>query len=243
MNKMRLKPALHYQLDYFVRSSLSYLGVLAAIIISINLIRRFFIDGTVVDILGLVRFDTGGGGFFVFNVGTILVFMLFVIGIVGIREDFKMLLQHGMGRCTAYFSSLFGSLIFAAVLGLFCELLNIAARYWPSFPVRGMTFLEQGFFAGWFLQAGFFFLAWQLGVLISLIYYRLNGLQQTVFTVAAVATIIFVLPGGLRHIAEGGADLEAALVGLLANPTFIPLWGALAAVGNFLLLRRAQVKE
>ena len=244
MNKMRLKPALHYQLDYMVRASLSYIGVLAVIIIFISLIRRFFGGLTVVNILGIVRIDAGGigGGQFTFNVGGLIIFILFVIGIVGIREDLKLFLQHGMGRATTYFSTLIISLICAVSYGLFCELLNLAFIHWPNFPVRAMFFPAQSFFAGWFFHASLFFFAWQLGVLISLIYYRMNGVQQTVFSVAGVAMIMFALPGGIRRIA-GGEDLEAALVALLANPAFLPLWGVLAAAGSFLLLRRAQVKD
>ena len=236
MNNMRLKPAMHYQLNYMFWASLCILGIAAAIVVFLRLVV-----GVVV-----ININIGGDtsqGDFLFSVGAILAITFFIIGIAGIREDLKFFIQHGMGRCTTYFSHILTSLASGLALGLLCELLNLFSRAWPAFPVSGLMFSDQGFLAGWMLHTLCFFFVWQLGALISLIYYRMsNWIQVTIFSI-----LLFGLPTFIG-LAIGDFDgVVNTIVNFFVNPpAFAPLFvigGILAALGNFLLIRRAQIKE
>lgn len=246
MNNMRLIPALRYQLQYMTLVFLGALGVLAAIFIVLTLLGVFTSSDETVNINIMDIINIGSASYDVnFNVGAIMMFMLFIIAIGSIREDLRFLLQHGMGRCTTYFSTLLGHLISGAALGLLCELFNLAAGYSPVFVASGLTF-PGGFFSGWMLHMGCFFLAGQLGVLISLIYYLLNKIQTIVFSVTGGAILLFGLPSMMLNIFGEDASALETILAVFANPfalaCLIFLIGALTAAANFLLLRRAQVR-
>ena len=248
MNTMRLKPALHYHLDYMARASLSTLGIVSAIVFVLSLFVSVTTvdDGTDITIAFLGNVNIGGN--VIFNAGSVIVIMLFVVGIAGIREDIKFLLQHGMGRYTVYFSTLWSSLISSAALGLSCEILNLIWNAWPAFPASGIVFPNGGFFSGWILHTLCFFLAWQLGMLLSLIYYRLSRTGQIVFSVAGVAFLVFALPNIILSIlGDEVGVLDAIFFNYPQNPLTLMmvalLGGVLSAGGNFLLIRRAQIRE
>jgi len=235
MKDSRLKQALYYQLNYFGWSSLYVYGIAIAVIVTI----RFFVTVSVSE--NNVVAGIGGVGFF----------HLLIMGIAGIREDLKFYLQHGIGRRTTFFSHLYGSLICGAGLGLFCVVFSIVTGYLFGLNASGSVFTIQSFFVSWMLYTISFFFAWQIGALISLIYYRLNRMQQVVFSVIAVAAIIFTFSGGIRHVIGISGELDDIIPGILENPLDIIspvvwallLFGILAAIGNYFLLRYAQVKE
>jgi len=213
MNNLNLKPAILYQLTYIGRFFLIALAIIAAVFV---VFRLFF--ATMITIENETNISI--------NLISIISMMLFIIGIVGIREDIKMFLQHGSGRKTVYFSTLIASLITGVVLGLICELLKIL--------FDAFAYAETGFIAGWLMTSAAFFFAWQLGTLISLIYYRLNTFGIVVFSIVGGAAMIFCIPIIITYISL--MYPEIARLPLL-------LCGILAAGGNFLLIRRAQVKE
>ena len=214
MNNLNLKPALRYQITYLGKFFLIAFGIIVAVYAFLHL---FFSVAVTSDTIEINMSD---------SLLSVLLVMLFIIGIVGIREDLKMFLQHGAGRRTVYVSTLISGFFTAVVLGLICELFSL------FFTVG------QSFFGGWLFNGACFFFAWQLGGLISLIYYRMNRIQQIVFSVAGGSLLgalaVFVLPYMAAYIPSG----------MWAAPTVpILLCGLLAAAFNFLLLRRAQVKE
>jgi len=226
---MRLKPALRYQLEYMAKASLNTVCVIAIIVVAFRLLGAIFMIGGQIDNI---------------NMAVVAFVSLFIVGIASIREDLRMLLQHGMGRYTTYFSTLLIGIISGIVLGLFCELLNLIADRWHGFPMTGLIPHDgQSFFVGWLLHASLLFLAWQLGVFISLLYYRMSKMQQIVFSISAIALSVFVL----THAINSVADLEFAAPIVLPAPlsltAFVMSSTALVAVLNFLLLRRAQVRE
>ena len=255
MTKLRIKPALYYQLDAMWKATLTVAGIMAAVIILISLLANITVDssnGSIdISIAGFLDFNIGTNIVY-FSAASVLLIMVFVIGIGGIREDFKFYLQHGMGRMTTYLSTLLISLITGAVLGLFCEILNLISANWSAFPVVGFRFPTGNFFYGWLLHLFSFVLAWQFGTLLSLIYYRLSKMGKVVFTVAWIALIIFGFPSfivyAVNSLIPGDiAALGAALVNLFENPISLMLillvMGTFCAALNFLLLRRAQARE
>ena len=261
MRKMNIKPALHYQLDYMFWASIWTFGILFAIMV---ITRLFFGIGVIS--LGESAYNDYSAGFVIglitdimednpeysvswFNIGAVAFFSFFIVGIAGIREDLRFFLQHGMGRYTTFFSTLWGSLICATVIGGFCELLNFITSRWSAFPMRGMTFanINQGSFAGWLIHIAIFFTVWQFGTLISLLYYRMNKIQQIVFSVGMGGLIIFGLPNFFRLSPDWISTMIDVLVRGSLNPLTVALFtsvlGILSALFNFLLIRRAEIKE
>jgi hypothetical protein len=108
-----------------------------------------------------------------------------------------------------------------------------------------------GFFAGWLLTTGVFFMAWQLGALISLIYYRLQKRGIIIFTAAVIILFVASINFFARRGGDFGAAIEAAVLSFIAaepaiqnTPTIalmILIVAALAILGNFVLIRRAQI--
>ena len=252
MKTMNLLPAVRYQLDYVWKALLWTFGIVGAIAAAVHI---FFGTITVVgnfdaNILGFILFSTAERPEMIasFNLGAVAVFMFFIFGIAGIREDLRFFLQHGMGRRATYFSVVVSALVSGAVIGLLGEVLNLAFRLWPAFPVSGLNFNPvSGFFIGWVLHIGFVFFAWHFGALLSLIYFRLDPRWQVIFTVAAVATFVIGLPRVIAGLLPS-ADVVAAMVySFLSSPfNWVGVIFSLClvtALGNFLLIRRANIRE
>ena len=236
MKNSRLKQAMHYQLDYVGISCLYVFGIAIAIAVCFMATSNFG-DGISLSATGI-----GGVGFVYF----------LVIGIGGIREDLRFFLQHGINRRTTFLSHLFSSLLCSAALGLFCEVFNCIVNFGFgfSFGIHGSAYTIQSFFTSWTAYMAAFFFAWQIGALISLVYYRLSKMQQVVFTVSAIALVIFGGSASIRHfvgLSDDFGNIIRLLVENAISLATISIWvgmlfGMLAAAGNFLLLRRAQVK-
>jgi len=242
MMNSRVKQALSYQLSYFGWSSLYVYGIAIAAFVALSIFITTSADATNMQI------GIGGVGFF----------HLLIIGISGIREDLRFFLQHGLTRRTTFFSHLYASVICSIALGLFCEIVNMGARHLFGVNDRS-AFIAHNMLPGWgpdafaylfIWHAVAFFFAWQLGAFISLIYYRLRKMQQIVFSVTAIAIIVFAFSTGIRSLVGIADELGDTIQDILDNLfgfTSLAIWpvlaaGALAAVGNYLLLRRAQVK-
>jgi len=226
MKESSLKKALIYQLNSIGWSSLYVYGITVAILIAIGLFAFISITD------GDMFISIGGVGFFHF----------LVIGISGIREDLRFFLQHGIGRRTTYFSNLFGSLISSVAVGLFCVIFNLIGGQLLGFSQNGVSTFSSFVFS-WISYSCIFFFAWQLGALISLIYYRLSKTQQIVFSVIAIAIVIFVFFNGIRYLIQNIDELEAIIRIEMGATWFLLLIGSLSAAGNYFLIRRAQIKD
>jgi hypothetical protein len=243
-------PVLRYQLGYLARSSLVTLGITVAVIavVGLFLVQPVSEADFDADVSVGVILRIEGNAVLGLNISPVLMVTIFIVGIVGIREDIKFMLQHGVGRRTTYLSTFLGGLINGAWLGLVCELLNMAIRSFTAIPASAMPFPAASFFGGWLMHMGCLFFALQFGVLVSLIYYRLNRLQQIILSVAAGAIVVFALPNIFTRFFFGvAAVFERAMQAVTASPFALAclmlLAGIIAAAANFLLLRRAQVKE
>jgi len=237
MNTSRLKQAIHYQLNYFGWSFLYVYGIAAAVIIVIGSMMTINVSNGNGNV---VTTGIGGTGFVHF----------LIMGIAGIRGDLRFFIQHGISRRSTFFSHFYASLICSAVLGLFCEVFNLILYYLLGFALFGSAFTIQGFLTGWVAYTFIFFTAWQVGALISLIYYRLSKMQQIVFSVTAIATIMLAVSGSIRRLVGLGDELGLirTIIENIIRLAGITAWvalliGLLAAIGNYLLLRRVQIKE
>jgi len=246
VNRLNLKPALRYQLTSMSKAAAMVFAIVFAVAVFLHVIVGVFIEPeATINIAGIASTEVDETFIRVnqVNFGFVAIIFLFVVGVGGIREDLKLMLQHGMGRRTVYVSTLLGSLISSAALGIFCELLNLVT----VFSISGLNF-QGGFFSGVLLHTLSFFLAWQLGTLISMIYYRLETMQKIIFSVLGGALIVFGIPRTItRLLTHDAGAFEATLINIFTNPFALVLpilvCGVLAATGNFLLLRRAQVRE
>jgi len=236
MNNSRLTQTLKYQLSYFGWSSLWVYGISVFVIVALSLTVTLTVDGS----------STSFGG-----LGGIAFLHLFILG-CGIRSDLKLFLQHGIGRRTTFFNNLLGSFMCAVMLGLLCVIFDVIAGRWLNTSDYVYITGVPGFFTGWVVYICSFFFAWQLGALISLIYYRLNGLQKVIFNVLGVAALILIFTGTINYLGgityEFGDDMIQSLIdGSVEIATYTALGllvlAMIAAVGNYFLLRRAPIKE
>jgi len=246
---MRIKQALRYHLEYMLVASPTVLGVVLAFTGGIMLIGAIFSADPSDTWISAIASEIQNGSLNInVNVASLAIVSLFIVGIAGIREDIKMLIQHGMGRRTTFFSTLLCSAIIGIVFGLTCELFNLAAARWYAFPLIGFTpHPGQSFLLGWVLHASLFIASWQLGVLISLIYYRLNGFQQIIFSVLGVMALILLFRSSVNTLFNSITNEAVAVALSLGDPliltAFSMLGAALASVLSYLLIRSAQVAE
>ena len=235
MNDSRLKKAMRYQLYNFVWSCLYVYGIAIAVIVAIGILVTAFGN------TGFVSISISGVGFF----------HLLIVGITWIREDFKFFIQHGISRRTTFFSHLYVSLIGSALVGVLCEFVSLITNLLLNSAITIPALARYSFFSGWLTHTIFFFFAWQIGALLSLIYYRLNKIQQVVFSVTVVATIVFGGSYGVYLLTRIADDLDGLFLNFLDNTLGLTsmavllglVFGILAVIGNYLLLRRVQIKE
>jgi len=256
MTNLHIRKAMRYQLDYMFKASIWFVGI----ILVLAIIASLFISNAVYIQFGFIDIDSftidANTSFVFFDVGAAMVLTLFIVGIVGIREDFKFYIQHGMGRRTTFFSTLFISLIMGAAAGLFSELLTLAYNQWAFFPASGLrfAFTESNFFINWLISALSIFYAWQFGSMLSLIYFRLNKTAKIIFTVAVIAVLAFVIPNTIGFIisivfpfASDSETVFLGVYGLLSSPAnmimIILTMGVICAVANYFLIRGAQARD
>jgi len=220
-----------YQLSYMAKSGMYVYGIAIAVVLAIH----FFVTVSVNN--SNITMGIEGVAFVHF----------LIVGISGIREDLRFFIQHGLSRRTTYLSHLYSSLICSVALALFCLLFNFVTGNLLGFNSNSVSGIWS-FLVGWVSHVAVFFFAWQLGALISTIYYRLGKIQQVVFTVAVVALGIYVLTNSVIFIVGEETNIiqriiESAPTLLAPIIWVVLLLGIIAATGNFLLLRRVQIKD
>ena len=268
MSNTRLKKAVRYQLDYALYSCLWVYGIATAIFVLLGFISNHAggIEAFFMDFAYIVTRDTpmvelnvndNVSGTTIFNYMPIAVVHFFILGIIGIREDIMFFLQHGIGRVTTYASHIVSSLITSTLIAFIFALIDFIAGNVAWLPFFGSSTVGD-FLSSWVLYSLGLFFMWQLGILISMIFYRLNHVQKVVFIVLLIMSVVFGAFGVLFTVMRHFTDLTLDAIAELGPDAFeifiIPggrMWGelvttalaALAFLGNYLLVRRAPVKE
>jgi hypothetical protein len=253
VNTLNLKPVIRYQLSYVTRSILIGSAIAAAVAILFYLFAEVIIyrDAININIGGLLEINAYEELFFNINISGFITIFLFILGIAAIREDLRMFIQHGVGRRTTYFSTLISGLISGVALGLVCQLFYLALSALFGSNISIITPIDAvGFFGNWLLNAITFFAAWQVGALISLIYYRLNKIGAIIFSIVGGLFILQAIPWLiLSLIGDDIGAFEALIIGLVSifdTPFYsifaILIFAAAAAIANFLLIRRVAIK-
>jgi hypothetical protein len=180
--------------------------------------------------------------------------MALVTGIVAMREDLRMALQHGIGRPTFFISHLITSLLMALLLSLggvvlyylgswfltgFDEL-TIQPLYHTVFHshetmVQGVAaFVENRTF-----DFSLYFIGLGLGTFLSILFYRLNKPWNIAFAVALpVSFILFV--------SYAAPETSESVVSFPPGPWTVAFWMIIISCCfmaiSWLLLRKASVK-
>ncbi|HRW56222.1 MAG TPA: hypothetical protein P5185_00430 [Oscillospiraceae bacterium] len=242
--KMNIKPAFRYQFDVFFKgSAITFLVIMAAI--AALMVTSIYIsaDTTTISFTGY---------------GITAVIFLFIMGIVNIRSDLRLCLQYGVSRRTSFVSEILAVLSVSAILAAAGELLTGIAQ---AFSAGNSQFLiadlYQLIYVGpdavslsfgqhilsMLLNTSLTFCACLFGMFFSLMFWRLNKVW-TVVAAISIPVLINVVPILLSRL---GINLILLINWIGASPfnfvLFFLLLAALFGAVNWLLLRRANIKE
>ncbi|MCL2425390.1 MAG: hypothetical protein FWD05_03525 [Oscillospiraceae bacterium] len=231
---------------------------------SVEIVNELLTDGdsivvddvrVIIDI-GSIQMDFEATPGVFFNIAGVFAMMLFIIGIGGVREDLRFFLQHGLSRKTTLISSIIVSLAIGITYTLIIELVYLAFSSFNFFPSSGIRPSMSGFFRRLPAQALMYFFAWQFGSFISLLYYRMNKAAKIIFSITAGAIIllavprIFAIPGIIGTIISLALSFDIAsafaagtTANVLGTTLLLLALSAVCIIGNFLLIRRAPIKE
>ena len=196
--------------------------------------------------------------------------MLFVYGVVTIREDLRLANQCGRGRNTAFVTNTLSNVASAAVFAVACQLISTAvsffvrnldgfkfATFWTMtyfgdfFPVYTLSFGEH--LASVLADFGIFTAASMCGVFCSALFYKVPSKWTAVTGVAFGVAIGMGIPSLisaivlLANISAGfGAFLEGLVYLIFVTPVNLAIsalvFAVIVAAVNYLLVRRVAVR-
>lgn len=214
-NQLRISPAFRYIFQGYLRSA----GMFAALTIMI-FVALGIIFGITSNSSSSVNMN---GASFQF---ASLIFIM-VVGIVSIREDLRMLIQHGIGRKTSFIASCLAAMAIALSLAVFSEIINAAFTAITSGQQNITVYSwismllpegEMGFslyLLSIVISFSFLLGAYFMGMFISLVFYRLSKSWRLVVAIGVPAFFIIILPLFARTAA--GQTLFGAISRLLLN--------------------------
>lgn len=250
---MRLKPALRWDLRNYGKGA----GVFLLVMVLLTVIFTA---------LAVALGDEGYASFTGSAIaGTVF---LLVMGIVGARENLRMLLQNGISRRTAFLAELAAlALISLAVSGGLTLLTALTNRlplgafqlfaadlcqllYWTGENMEGLTSLSLGQqLISWLFGACLMLGLGLLGQFFSLLFWRLNKVW-TVAAAVSIPVLLNLIPWGIYRLSLvwTAADrmISAFFEFLCASPWNVMLVSLLASAAltgiNWLLLRRTNIQ-
>lgn len=188
---------------------------------------------------------------------------LFVSGIACIREDLRVGIQHGISRRTSFVATLLSTVLISLILSVAGELLMagaqaISANYnnlriadmyqmmYTDWQQGGLNFVQH--LDSVVINFATFLLANMIGMLISLVFYRLNR-AWTIIVAVGVPVFVFIVLPILMSIYVPDALLRlmaSTMEWIMSSPWYLVLFLAVCAVVaaaiNWLLIRRAPIK-
>lgn len=184
----------------------------------------------------------------------------FVIGIVSIREDMRLLMQNGVGRRTAFLSEIAVAVVTMAIMSLAGILIAriggvlaadndnvmIDTLYSFLFTQRVHALAPAVIFGETFLWNLMIYLsAYFTGMFISLLFYRLSKIWKIVAAIGLPALFLIILPTVLVK------SLPGLVIYIYSIDSFYDPWtGIMIGSGNtlvfciasWLMIRRAPIK-
>ena len=243
--KMNLKPAFRYQFSSFLKGSAVIYLILIFVIAAV--------------LIGTMSVSTGSASSISFTGFSITATIyLFVMGIVEIRNDLRLCLQCGVSRRTAFISELLAVLAASVILAAAGELLTgiaqaisadnsrlfVADLYqliYVGADTSALTFGQHVLSA--LFNTSLMFAACLGGMFFSLMFWRLNRLW-TIVVAISIPVLINVIPNLLSWL---GVDLTPFIKWISSSPfcfvLFFALLAVLVGIIDWLLLRRANIKE
>lgn len=228
MNKTTIKSALRFRMKSNLQAVGVLVGVVALVVLSI--------------ILGVTTFRFEG---FSENVtlsmfGFAAIIFSFVMGITTVREDLRLFIQHGIGRKTTFIVNLLATAITSLVLAVACCIfIQLPAVFNTSVTLTDIY--QQMFFRdtiGHALPFADLMVCGLLcfvvcccaqlsGIIVSLVYYRVNRFWTVVISIAVPLFFIVGVPFLTASAPGGGPTIPASL---LLSPWFAIAVGAAIAL-------------
>lgn len=233
---MKIKQAMRYQLQGFMRSARTFYIVIAAIFIGMLLLNRFVTSGT-----GSVS-----------GMESATIIFLFVMGLNSFKQDFRLFLQNGISRNTllvSFAASALSVSVCMAVIDGFFPLLFGNSLHYESFYVSlyGLKGYTTGFSSiAW--SALMYLFAMCVGFLITTLYYRMNKPLKVLVSVGVPLLFFVVLPivegyyPSIRVYETIGRFINWGL-GRERAYVFLPVCSAVLLGFSYLLIRNATIKE
>ena len=243
--KMNIKPAFRYQFSSFLKGSAVIYLILMVVVAAI--------------MIGTMRISTDSTSTISFTGFSITATIyLFVMGIVEIRNDLRLCLQCGISRRTAFISELMAVLAASVILPIAGELLTgiaqaisannsrlfVADLYQLIYVGADTTSLtlSQHVLSALF-NTSLMFAAYLGGMFFSLMFWRLNRLWTIVVGIS-IPVLINLIPNVLVWL---GVDLTPFINWISSSVgcfvLFFALFAVLVGIIDWLLLRRANIKE
>jgi len=229
MAKLRLKTAFQYCL----RDGLKTIGIFFGIMLAVHAALAAAI---------LIFSNPGSSAGSISLYESAAMVTLFVTGIVSVRENLRLLIQHGIGRRTAFISEIGVAAALALIAALAGELLISASQALlsGSAQIQYLSFYQMAFNDGQIAAGlgarlmaaalGFavYFTGYLLGMLISLIFYRLPKAWKIVVAVGVPVFFALIVPLSVA------TPTGRAIFSWLAEPLARLLDFTFRAPGNYL---------
>ena len=197
MDTQNFRTALRYRLHDNVKGMLTFYAIL--LLIGIVILTAIF---------WTTRAGNQVTGTFSYTEISSVIFM-FVMGLVVIRSDFPFFVQNGLNRASIFSIQQITIILFALLFGVASEILNYGlalgmpltggshavtagSLYQSIYNISGVTFLIH--LKSVFFTAALCFFANELGLFISLFYYRAKRSLKIIVSIAVPAFFFIVLP-------------------------------------------------
>lgn len=250
MKNMNLLPAFRYRLKNSLFSSGIFFGIMVLVTALLSVV--------------FIGFSSDGARGSISSYTFSASIMSFVLGICSVREDLRLSIQHGVSRKTSFIAGICSALCIGLVLALAGEILlavsQAAFKGSESFYVTDifqMIYLEtfamklsfsqhaQSLFFG----LSIYICTYMAGMLISLVFYRLNKLWTVIVAVGVPVFFTVGLPllidrAGLWPVIAGplGVFYKWFIKSPLSAVIFFLVCSAVLMMFSYLLVRRAPIK-
>lgn len=243
--KMNFKPALQYQFRSFFKGTV-VIYLILVLVVAVSMFGTMYISTSATSTMSFTGYCV-----------TAVIF-LFVMGIVNIRNDLRLCIQYGVSRRTVFISELLSVMAASVILAVAGEALTGVAQILTANDHRflvadlyQMIYLDTSNITlslgqhvlSALVNTSLMFASCLMGIFFSLMFWRLNRTWSIIVGVS----IPILLNGVPILLSRAGVNLEPLLNWISSSPfnfvLFCLFLAALFVIINWLLLRRANIKE
>lgn len=233
-----ISKVMKYQLRDFKTAILIYYAIILAIILSL-IIYKIFINPS-----DNAYFSGFGGSAVIF---------LFIAGLNSFKANFKFMLVNNVSRRNFFYGSFIAFAIVAFFMALIEIMINMSLNLIVEYEglYEQLYYLEEYYyFADLLWSFTLFLFSVNLGLLITMLYYKSNKLMKTVISLIPAAVVILLI--ALNNL-TGGAIINVFYefyrdtLGFPNNSYIAVVSFTVATIGllglNFLLIRKMPIKD